>query len=472
MHSTAISNDNVINAGFGANDNRREPDAGVQPTEDAVAKVFANSYRNQLRYCHTAGAWFEWTGSHWCKDETGIASHYARVMAREMSKTCTSAKVLASIRKRSFASGVENFAKNEPMLARSYRAWDIDPFLLGTPDGTVDLRTGKLRAADPADCITKVTSIAPSDRADCPRWLAFLDQATGGDREMIRFLQQWCGYSLTGDTREHALVFAYGPGGNGKSVFLNTVSHIMLDYATTSSMDTFVESRGDRHPTDLAMLRGARLVTASETEAGKNWAESRIKSLTGGDPITARFMRQNFFTFMPLFKLCIVGNHQPRLQNVDDAARRRFNIIPFIQKPEKPDRQLESKLRDEASGILRWMIDGCLDWQQNGLVRPTSIVEATEAYFAEQDVFGQWLRDMCRVDDGSRSLSEFQADLFESWTKYAEAAGEKPGSRIALGKALENRGFAKKSTKRGVMHFGVQLTKAERENHHDSQGNE
>lgn len=462
MHSTIKSNDNVIHGGFGANENLAS-NPGLAPTEDGVAYMFANAYRNDLRYCHTSGAWLEWNGSHWHKNDDGIVPDYARVMARETSKGPFSEKTKAAVRKRSFVSGVEFFARNDRAFARSFVDWDRDPFLLGTPGGAVDLRTGELRAADPADGITKVTSVTPSQKAECPLWLSFLNDATGNDIEMVRFLQQWCGYCLTGDTREHALVFVYGGGGNGKSVFLNTVSYIMLDYAVTASMDTFVESRGDRHPTDLAMLRGARMVTASETEQGKAWAESRIKSLTGGDPISARFMRQDFFTFKPNFKLCVVGNHQPRLQNVDEAARRRFNIVPFIQRPPKPDRKLEPKLRAEAPSILRWMIEGCLDWQENGLVRPKSIAEATEAYFAEQDVFGQWLGDCCRTEAGTRSISEYAADLFRSWTAYAEQAGEKPGSRIALGKTLETRGFVRKKSNRGQMHLGIQFLKDERE---------
>ena len=166
--------------------------------------------------------------------------------------------------------------------------------------------------------------------------------------ELIRYLQQWCGYCLTGDTREHALVFVYGGGGNGKSVFLNTVSGILSEYAVTAAMDTFTASRDSKHPTDLAMLRGARMVTASETEEGKPFAEARIKQMTGGDPISARFMRQDFFTFLPQFKITIVGNYRPTLQNVDEAFRRRFNIIPFTRKPDKPDKALESKLHAEA----------------------------------------------------------------------------------------------------------------------------
>src|SRR3954470_14226609 len=209
------------------------------------------------------------------------------------------------------------------------------------------------------------------------------------------------------------------PGGNGKSVFLNALTGILRAYAATAAMDTFTASKGDKHPTDMAMLRGARLVTASETEEGPAWAEARIKQLTGGDPVSARFMRQDFFTFTPAFKLTVVGNHQPMLKNVDEAARRRFNIVPFVRKPEKPDRQLEEKLKAEWSAILRWMIQGCLDWQQNGLVRPESVTEATEAYFAEQDLLSQWLADECIVDVGNASRWETIASLFAAWSRYA-----------------------------------------------------
>ncbi len=217
----------------------------------------------------------------------------------------------------------------------------------------------------------------------------------------MRFLQQIAGYCLTGDTREHALFFIYGPGGNGKSVFLNTLNGILADYAETAVMDAFAASAHDKHSTDIAMLRGARLVSVSETEEGRAWAETRVKQLTGGDKVTARFMRQDNFTFTPRFKLVIVGNHKPVLTNVDDAAKRRFNIIPFTRKPPRPDQQLEEKLKAEWPGILRWMIEGCLDWQANGLVRPAIVAEATAEYFDDQDTFGQWLEEHC-VQDGAR----------------------------------------------------------------------
>ena len=175
--------------------------------------------------------------------------------------------------------------------------WDKDPWLLNTPGGIVDLQTGKMLPHDPEQYITKITAVAPE--GDCPRWLRFLDEITGGNVELQQFLQRVAGYSLTGSTKEHALFFAYGTGGNGKGVFLNTLSAILADYAAVAPMESFIASNAERHPTDLAGLRGARLVTSQETEEGRRWAESKIKALTGGDPISARFMRQDFFTYHP-----------------------------------------------------------------------------------------------------------------------------------------------------------------------------
>jgi putative DNA primase/helicase len=287
------------------------------------------------------------------------------------------------------------------------------------------------------------------------RWEKFLEETTGNDRELIRYLQQWAGYSLTGDTKEHALVFVYGGGGNGKSVFLNTISGIIGEYGIVAAMDTFTASKDTKHPTDLAMLRGARMVTASETEEGRAWAEARIKQMTGGDEISARFMPQDFFTFKPQFKLTIVGNHKPVLQNVDDAARRRFNII--TRKPATPDRELEQKLKAEWPAILRWMILGCLDWQKHGLVRPDSIVQATEEYFNDQDLFGQWLDECGDVERDNPHKWESAAELFKSWKEYAETAGERPGTTKSLA-ALVSRGFAKKRVTGGrTAYVGVRL---------------
>jgi putative DNA primase/helicase len=341
-------------------------------TEDSAALQFVDLHGDKMRYCHSTGAWFRFNGVSWTKDETWFVFQQIRELNRNLAKQDKK----SGVSKTSFAAGVERFAKVDQRVAVTFENWDADPWLLGTPGGTVDLRTGELRESRRQDGVTKLTSVAP-DVSECPLWRKFLDEATNNDDEMIVFLQQWCGYCLTGITREHSLVFVHGGGGNGKGVFLNVVSNILNDYAVTAAMDTFTASRNDRHSTELAMLRGARLVTASETEEGRAWAEARIKQMTGGDPITARFMRQDFFTYKPNFKLTIIGNHKPVLRNVDDATRRRFLIVPFRHKPEKPDRELEQKLMAEAPAILQWMIEGCLDWQAKTLVKPQSVLDET-----------------------------------------------------------------------------------------------
>jgi putative DNA primase/helicase len=433
-----------MNASFSSR--RYEPSGEPPPpppndiiTEDSAATEFVECHGADLRYCHTTGAWFIFQITHWHEDETGRAFQMARAIARRLSEDQDQAK-RSGINKTAFSSGIERFAKGDPQVAVTNDYWDADPWLLGTPGGTVDLRTGELRESDRHDAITKLTAVAPLDEA-CPLWLKFLDEATGGDHEFIRFLQQWCGYCLTGVTREHALVFVYGPGGNGKSVFINIMSRIFGDYARTAAMDTFTASHSDKHPTDLAMLLGARLVTASETEAGKPWAEARIKQLTGGDTIAARFMRQDFFEYKPQFKLVVIGNHMPDLNNVDEAAKRRFNIVPFILTPLEPDRDLEEKLFHEAGGILQWMIRGCLDWQASGLIRPESVQAATKAYFLDQDLIGQWIEDQCDVKIGHIRMWDRSADLFDAWAAFCVKAAEPPGSKKAFGAALRKRGF-------------------------------
>jgi putative DNA primase/helicase len=429
-------------------------------TQDGMARIFAQRYDGRLRFCHHAGAWYVWTGSHWQKDEKAVAFQFVRELGREFTDAPTALKTeVKEVRRVTFAGGVERFAQSDPAFAVTSDDWDQDPYLLGTPGGTVDLRTGKLREPDPADGITKTTLIAPSDKADCPLWMKFLRETFGDDPEMIRFVQQWAGYCLTGDTREQALFFGTGDGGNGKGVWLHTRMNIMKDYAVAAAMQTFVASSQERHSTELAMLRGARMVTASETEKGRAWAEARIKQLTGGDPITARFMRQDDFTFLPQFKLDIIGNHKPQLRNVDAAARRRFNIVPFDRKPAVVDRELEAKLMGEAPAILRWMIDGCLDWQQNGLKRPQSVVDATESYFSDQDSFSQWIDECCESDPGNPHKNSTAKELYGSWSEYAQAAGESPGSQKEFADTLlmSGRGIIAKRKTKGVVYLGIRL---------------
>ena len=407
-------------------------------TEDSVAAAFACEYGTTLRFCHHAGKWHRWDGSIWRQEETRLAFDWSRQLSRQLAAATEEDKVIVAAGKAGFASGVERFAQADRAFALTADAWNRDPYLLGTPSGTVNLLTGEFGSARQGDLISRSTAVAPAERADCPAWLSFLAQATANDQGMVDFLQRWFGYCLTGVTNEHALLFVYGPGGNGKGVLLVTVAGILADYAATAAMDTFTVSKGDKHPTDLAMLHGARLVMTTETEEGRAWAEARIKALTGGDPITARFMRQDFFTYTPAFKLTISGNHKPALRNVDDAARRRFNVVPFLHKPDKPDRELPEKLKAEWPAILRWLIDGCLAWQRDGLQRPKAVLDATAEYFAEQDLLTQWIEECC---EHGRDFGETSTVLFASWRSFAQERGEDSGTAKWFGTTLERQGL-------------------------------
>ena len=416
-----------------------------QLSEDRIASLFSEQYQDTLKFCHSAGKWYFWNGDIWEQKTAKYAQSLIRVFVRHLTggrkEYCRAAKFAA----------VEQLLKESAEHSVQATYWDKDPYLLGAHKYTIDLKDGTFLRPDPAHALTKTTRV--SLLAGPPTtWLQFLNDATKGDQELIRYIQQICGYALTGSTKEQALFFIYGPGGNGKSVFLNTISGILGDYARAASMETFTVSKHDRHPTEIAMLQGKRLVTASETEEGKAWAEARIKQLTGSEPVPARYMKQDFFEFVPQFKLIIVGNHAPQLRSVDDAIRRRFNILPFIHKPTKPDRDLEAKLRHEWPEILNWMVEGCLDWQANGLVRPAVVAEATDTYFEEQDLFSQWLEDCCECENGYREQTNV---LFRNWSHYAERSGEQIGTLKTFCDALKRYGF--ESRKSGGIRWRVGL---------------
>lgn len=427
---------------------------GFPVSEDGVALAFEARFRHRLRFDHSAGKWFEWAGSHWRREETQLAFAWARETCRAMAKADPKAFAAKAMSKAASASAVERFARAARAFAVTAGHWDPDPWKLGTPGGTVDLKTGELREAMPGEHITRQTAVAPVPLGrfdagrDCPRWLAFLDEATGGDAAAIRFLQQWAGYCLTGDTREQALLFVYGPGGSGKSTAVNTLGDLLGDYCVNVQAETLSASKFDRHSTELARLKGARMARASETEQGRAWAQQRIKALTGGDVITARFMRRDDFEFRPEFKLTIVGNHAPAIENVDSAMRRRFNVLPFTHPPARADAALADALRVEWPGILSWAIAGCLDWQANGLIRPAIITDATDAYFETQDVFAAWLEEAC-VRDPQRAATA--AALFASWAQFARQAGEDAGSlRRTFPERMTQHGFRAVKDRYGI----------------------
>ncbi len=320
---------------------------------------------------------------------------------------------------------------------------------------TIDLKTGKQYAPRPTDYCTKIAPVAAV--GTCPMWRTFLAHVTNDDTKLQDYLARVVGYWLTGHTYEHALFFLYGTGANGKSVFIDTIAGMMGDYATTAPIETFMAVRGERHLTELAVLRGARLVVAHEPDLGRHWNESRIKQLTGGDAISARFMRQDPFTFKPTFKICIVGNHRPSFRTVDEAIRRRFHLIPFhiYIPPEERDLHLAEKLKAEWGGILKWAVKGCLEWRRDGLKPPKAVREATDQYLVAEDSFAAWLEECTKP--ASDWTFETSADLFASWKAWADCAGEKPGSRKRFADTLQSRGYATKRTGKARGFEGIRL---------------
>jgi putative DNA primase/helicase len=246
---------------------------------------------------------------------------------------------------------------------------------------------------------------------------------------------------------------------NGKSTFINLLAWLLGDYATTSPMDTFVVHHTEPHPTNVAKLHGARLVVAQETEKGRRWDEAKLKALTGGDVISARFMRGDYFDFRPTFKLFIVGNHKPRLENVDEAMRRRLLLVPFtVQIPaEERDPNLPERLKEEAPAILRWAIAGCLEWQSTGLAPPKIVTDATDAYFADQDMFGQWMEDC--IERTAPTAFVKIGEVYASWKTWCDSRNHRPGGVNSLSEELhERRGISRARVAGGARGFaGISL---------------
>ncbi|MDI6025250.1 phage/plasmid primase, P4 family [Corticibacterium sp. UT-5YL-CI-8] len=427
---------------------------GFDLSENGLVSAFATKYRKALRFDHDLGKWFVWSGRRWERNNTQLAHEYARQLSVKVARTDPKSATVKPLKRVSTWEAIERGARRVAPLATNSAIWDADPWLLGTPGGTVDLRTGDLHDARQSDFITKQTAVTPIPLSEfnpsqhCPTWIAFLDFATGEDAGAVRFLQQWLGYSLTGDTREQALLFVHGPGGSGKGTAINGFADVMGDYSLNVDMSTLTAAKYEGHTTQFARLRGARMARASETEEGKAWAENRIKTLTGGDKVTARFMRQDDFEFVPEFKLTIFGNNRPAIANVDEAIKRRFNVLPFTRIPPVKDLQLGAKLRAEWSGMLSWAILGCLDWQANGLVRPHAVLDATASYFEEQDTFQLWIDAECEV---GRQHADTTDRLWESWMSYAREVGEPCGSRNkTFPEMMQRRGYSLIKNKQGI----------------------
>jgi P4 family phage/plasmid primase-like protien len=419
------------------------PVAGEAPTapslsEDALAAEFVARHGAEWRHVAAWSTWLSWTGTHWSKDDT----HAVREIVRQVCRAAilpdtrpTEAKRVASEKT---IRAVERIASSDPVIAARVGDWDSEPFLLNTPGGVVDLDTGEVSPHRQSLMLTQLTTASPG--SDCPRWRAFLGEIAGGDLLLADYLGRLCGYCLSASNQEQVFAFLYGSGANGKSVFLQTVASVLGSYAATAPMGAFMSSQNDAHPTDLAGLVGKRLVTVSETEPGRLWAETRIKTITGGDPVRARFMHRDFFEFTPTFKLVVAGNHRPGLTGVGEAIRRRMHLVPFTVTipPARRDKQLGVRLLEEKDGILRWMLDGFARWREIGLAPPPCVIQSAEEYFDDEDLIGQWTAECCQLGPLKRGLAR---DLFTSWSRWAADVGAEIGSQKTFGDALRARGY-------------------------------
>lgn len=426
-----------------------EPDLAMplEYSEDALAESFTERYRDVLVYCKLWSTWLHWQDNRWKKDDTQLALDLARKTCRKAAAEAEAQVELGNKRhavaaKLSTASVMKNvagLASSDRRQVVAPQQFDADPWLLNTPDGVIDLKTGKLRPADRGDWCTKQTAVGPSNE-DCPVWKKFLRDCSDDDPELIRYLQRVSGYCLTGSISEHVFFFAYGTGRNGKGTWMNQLFWMLADYAIHAQMSTFTQQRFEKHASEIAYFEGARVVTASETTAGSRWHEQRIKSFTGGDPITANWMRENPFTFLPQFKLLFAGNTKPHLRNVDPAIKARMFLIPFdVFIPEdKRDQQLPLKLQAEGAAILRWCIEGCLDWQENSLDPPDRVIATTQDYFDSEDKIGSFLDDCVGFADDQSVRTTY---LFERYTRWAEAHREYVPSHKVFLDMMETKGY-------------------------------
>jgi len=418
-------------------------------TETGNAERLVDRHGADIRFSYPWGQWLNWDGKRYQRDLTGAIMARAKEAVRSIYGEAQAAEndaeraALAAWAKRSETAGARSamvkLAESEKGVPILPEDMDADPFLFNVLNGTIDLRTGRLRPHDRADNITKLAPVLFDPKAECPTFLAFIEHVLP-DPDVRAFLQRMTGYAMTGDTSEQCLCFMCGGGANGKSTFIGVIQYMLGDYARQAAPELLVSRGGDRHPTELADLFGARLVTSIEVDEGKRLAETLVKQMTGGDKMKARFMRQDFFEWVPTHKLFLAANHRPEIRGTDYAIWRRIHLVPFtVTIPEdERDPKLGEKLRAELPGILNWAIAGCLAWQRNGLGVPQAVKDATEEYRQEQDVLADFLDEHCVIDPQAYAVA---GPLHKLYTTWCENGVAKALNQQAFGRRLTERGF-------------------------------
>lgn len=441
-------------------------DGGQAPkrrTDLGNAERFVQRHGENVRWLPAWSKWLLWDETRWRIDERldvmrlaheTVRSMYAdaalpettRVEREELTKHAVKSEADSKLRAMlEQVKAIDGIAITPAMLNR-------DPWLLACENGTIDLRAGQFRPHQRDDLMTKVVPAAYDPAAECFRWEAFLSRVLAGNQELIDFIQRAVGYSLTGLTSERALFFLYGSGANGKSTFLEVLRALLSGYAAQADFTTFLERKGDGPRNDIARLFGARLVTSSEVGEGKRLNESLVKTLTGDETVTARFLHAEFFEFKPAFKLWLAANHKPVIRGTDNAIWDRIRLVPFtVAIPaEERDKGLAAALYAELPGILAWAVGGAVLWHQRGLGDAEPVRDATESYRKESDTLGSFLEDRCEL---SPLWEEPASVLYAAYVSWCSTGGEYQNTQTWFGRALTERGIH--GLKRGSKSFRV-----------------
>lgn len=433
-----------------------KPKRKFKLTELGNAERIAYEYGHVIKFVNDIG-WFIWDGKRWRIDTKKEIERITAKVLRSLSKSEdeAEAKWARMCERRNVR--MNSIKDLMPLVPGERQEFDTHKYLLNVENGIVDLKTGKLQQHDRELGLTKITNITFDENAKCPEWLNFLDQIFQGDKELAEYMQRLIGYSLTGEITEQIMVFLIGGGSNGKSTFINIIKDIMGDYGRQAKSDTFIKKKETGANNDIARLVGSRFVSAIESEDGEQLSEAFVKQITGGEPVLARFLRQEFFEFIPEFKVFFTTNHKPVIKGVDEGIWRRIRLIPFnLQLPkEKRDKKLPEKLSLEMPGILNWAIEGCLKWQQSGLNDPQIVMKATGDYKEEMDILGPFMFECCFKREDVQVEAK---DLYEVYTNWCFKNGEHQLKNRAFYRILESQGFKRERGNRNKYYIkGVTL---------------
>jgi putative DNA primase/helicase len=433
-------------------------------TELGNAERLLAAHGEDLRHCAVWNKWVTWDAARWAVDETkGAPVMQAAIrVIRDLKKR---AKDLENKEAADFAKACESHRKFTAMVALARVAkgiaispddLDADGYKLNCANGTIDLRSGKLGPHTREDMISKIIPVRYDPEADCPLWIQFLEKIMDGNPGLMRYLWKAIGYTLTGNASEQVFFFLYGQGNNGKGTLIETLTHLMGDYARRLKTETLMVRANEGAGNDIAKLKGARFVATSEIQKGKRLNESLLKDLTGEDTVTARFLFAEEFDFRPQLKLWISGNHKPKIEGTDDGIWRRLRLIPFKVKISESeiDRALRTKLLFELPGILNWAIEGCKVWQSEGLGQPPEIAEAGESYREEMDPLKDFLEEQCELDANAKVRS---SEIWKAYAAWAEAAGLYKGDERKFKAEMERKGFAWRRMTTGRFFEGLRL---------------